>query len=133
MLLHTQILGDGPQNVTLRIRGRAGFGIRPESGRALCFEARQLQAGFRTLQLTSALWTLNEKMGLLLWTHEAAEDPAELLLLMESRNGLRPDRPYQLPADWDGRLWLEPFNLENATCGWFSFTLEMDKIGRAAR
>ena len=127
MLLHTHLDADGAKNVTVRVRGQF---VRHES--VLFFDRGKLRKDmpFRDLLLSSALWTVNEKLGLFIWSDETRRNAEDLVLLMESRNAVQFEREIGFPAEWDGKLWLEPFNLQAATNGWFMFFLELDKVGK---
>lgn len=124
MLLHTQTLGDASKNVALWVRGE----VLPEDSMVELFRLDQFAADARgkrprTVMLVSALWTLEEKLGLRIWTNKDRR-PEHLLLLMESRNFIRFDREMPLEK-WEGTLYLDPYNVPDPK--WFSFQLEFDK------
>jgi len=127
MLLATKFLGDASKNCTAWVRGE----LQPEDeGKLIEFldlEKIAVAATGRkatTLQLASALWTLQEKMGLVIWTSEDAHPCHHMLLLMESRNFIRFDRTVQL-NDWDGKLYMEAFKVDERKRFWFQ--LDFDK------
>jgi hypothetical protein len=125
--LHIQTLGDASKNVALWVRGQ----VDPEDQymRRELFRLDQFAADARgkrprTVMLINALWTLQEKLGLMIWTSPERK-PEHLLLLMESRNFIRYDREMPLEK-WSGIFYLEPFNVPEPK--WFSFQLEFDKV-----
>jgi hypothetical protein len=127
MQIHTQTLGDQSKNVALWVRGEA----IPEDEYKVAElfsldrfapDARGKRA--RTIMLINVLWTLQEKLGLRIWTSPACR-PEDLLLLMESRNFIRYDREMPLEK-WGGILYIEAFNVPAPK--WFSFQLEFDKV-----
>lgn len=125
MQLHTQLLGDASKNVALWVRGEVTpLDTGPEELFSLdrfAPDARGKRP--RTVMLVSALWTLQEKMGIRIWTAPECK-PEHLLLLMESRNFIRFDREMPLEK-WGGIFYIEPFNVTEPK--WFSFQLEFDK------
>lgn len=126
MQLSTKYLGDASKNCIAWVRGQ----VNPsdEGGFTQFLDLEDISADAQqhrpsTLQFGSALWTLQEKLGLRIWM--SRENKVEnLLLLMESRNSLRLDRALQLD-DWAGKLYLEPFNVNEPK--WFWFQLDFDK------
>lgn len=126
MELYTQLLGDASKNVALWARGR----VAPnELGVVELFRLDQFGPDARgkrprTLLLASALWTLQEKLGLYVWTSRERK-PEHLLLIMESRNFIRFDKEIVLEK-WEGTLYLEPFNVNETKLFWFQ--LDFDKV-----
>jgi hypothetical protein len=127
VLLHIERLGDASKNVAVWARGHVGPDDQGQVVELLDLEGfapDQRNRRPRTIQLVSALWTLQEKLGLYVWTAEERK-PENLLLLMESRNFVRFDREITL-ENWKGKLYFEPFNVPEAK--WFWFQLEFDKV-----
>lgn len=127
MWLDMQLLGDASKNCIAWVRGQ----VVPEDNNRLeeflCLDKVATAATGRrprTLQFGSALWTLQEKLGLRIWT-DSETRPDTMLLLMESRNYLRLDRGIPLEK-WNGKLYLEPFNIPEPK--WFWFQLDFDKV-----
>jgi hypothetical protein len=124
--LHTKLLGDASKNVTLWVRGQ----VEPvDHGLEEVFSLERFGPDARghrprTLLIQSALWTLQEKLGLYVWT-DTDRKPENLLLLMESRNFMRLDKEIVL-EDWKGKIYLEPFNITESK--WFWFQLDFDKV-----
>lgn len=126
MDLHVKLLGDASKNVGVWARGWTD----PETPElTVLLDTKSLTVDphgktLRTLSLVSALWTLQEKLGLYVWTSQERK-PESLLLIMESRNFIRFDR--DMPLDgWKGKLYLEPFGAVDTK--WFWFQLEFDKV-----
>jgi hypothetical protein len=126
MDLHVKLLGDASKNVGVWARGRTNS----ETGQLTeLLDAKKLAPDpngkhLRTLSLVNALWTLQEKLGLYVWTSQERK-PENLLLIMESRNFIRFDRDMSLD-DWQGKLYLESFGIVDTK--WFWFQLEFDKV-----
>jgi hypothetical protein len=124
--LSVKLLGDASKNVAVWVRGKV------EPGDCKITEVLDLKSigddargrRPRTVLLASALWTLQEKLGLYVWAAEERK-PENLLLLMESRNFIRMDKEIVL-EDWLGKLYIEPFNVPEPK--WFWFQLDFDKV-----
>lgn len=128
MELNVQFLGDASKNCTAWVRG---YVVPEDQGKLAEFlnleDIASAATGRRprTLQLASALWTLQEKLGLYIWTDSVSDNKLDkLLLIMESRNFLRLERDIQL-ENWKGKLYLEPFNVTEPKFFWFQ--LDFDK------
>ena len=126
MDLNVQFLGDASKNCIVWVRGA----VLPEDQMKLfpfmtIDNLATAANGHRpkTLLLASALWTLQEKMGFYLWMHDSYE-PANMLLVMESRNFIRFDRAIALDK-WKGTLYLQPFKIDEPKR--FMFQLDFDK------
>jgi hypothetical protein len=59
-------------------------------------------------KLMSAIWLVQEKLGLVLWWSET-----ELIMPMESRNSFRLDRGWEPPKGWKGELLLSSYGIDN--------------------
>lgn len=126
MDLNVQLLGDASKNCIAWVRGV----VYPSDDMKLTeflkldnVAAAATGRRPRTLQLASALWTLQEKMGFYLWM-EDHYSPENMLLVMESRNFIRFDRAIQLD-NWKGTLYLQPFKVDEPKR--FMFQLDFDK------
>lgn len=124
--LCTKLLGDASKNCTSWTRGWADPGWHSPAEFLTLNMVASAATGRRprTMQLVSALWTLQEKLGLFIWTAPEPR-PENLLLVMESRNFIRLDRPLSLD-NWEGRLYIEPFNVPERK--WFWFQFDFDKV-----
>lgn len=125
--IDVKYLGDASKNCIVWVRGC----VHPDEKEPFQFldleDLATAATGRRpkTLQLASALWTLQEKMGFRIWTSQETR-PSQLLLIMESRNFIRFDRAITLDP-WSGKLYAEPFkHLDEPK--WFSFQLDFDKV-----
>lgn len=131
VLFDVRFLGDASKNLMVWVRGEVrpgGEGKHTEflDLHQVAVDAQGREA--RTLILCSALWTLQEKLGIYIWTEpEAQRRPEKLLLLMESRNYIRSERGIILDP-WQGKLYMEFFNVTEPK--WFWFQLEFDKAFR---
>lgn len=126
MELNVQFLGDASKNCTAWVRGQVNQEDELKATEFLNLNdiaAAATGRRPRTLQLASALWTLQEKLGLYVWTEERKE-LKDLLLIMESRNFIRLERDISL-ENWSGKLYLEPFNITAPRMFWFQ--LDFDK------
>jgi hypothetical protein len=127
--LSVQLLGDASKNCLVWVRGRV-LADDPEDRPMVEFlnleEISTSASGRRprSLQLASALWTIQEKMGFYVWM-SMSRRTEDLLLVMESRNFIRFDRALLLDK-WPGKLYLEPFNVTEPK--WFWFQLDFDKV-----
>jgi hypothetical protein len=125
--LNIRLLGDASTDCIVWVRGA----VFPNDGFKLkeFMDLKQVAPAAndrrpRTLQLATALWLLQEKLGLRIWTSESCE-PENLLLLMESRNSSRFDLPVPLDPWESKKLYLEPFNVTEIK--WFWFQLDFHK------
>ena len=106
------------RNVTLQIQGYLTEGDLPPT---------KIECPEVSLKLTSMVWLVQEKLGLYLrWNKDGYPIP------LESRNSVRLDSPIASPADWDGKLWLESYNLigvpgERPKRAAFFLTLDFDR------
>jgi hypothetical protein len=106
---------DGQKNVRLVIKGIALKDLEPTP----ILDIRKLMVppgGWKGLRLDSAVWTVQEKMGLALWWSNPAEE-GDLVFPMESRNSVRFDEGLSSPRieeGWSGILYLSSFNVEGA-------------------
>lgn len=124
--MHVQLIGDGPKNVTVWIRGR--FPAEPSP--IELFGLEDMRPPAKGVTLGSALWCIEEKAGGELWAGEEGEWE-NFLLVMESRNGLRPDHPLPMPKRWNGRFYLVPLlPMERCAGKLFWLILDFDKVLR---
>lgn len=103
-----QVAG-GNRNVTYQIRGILSRDIA---------EPIEVAKG---IKLSSAVWVVQEKMGLYLWW-----GPGDLIMPMESRNSVRFDTAIAPPDDWDGVLHLTSYNMGEGKKG-FLIVLDFDR------
>ena len=71
--------------------------------------------GWKGLRLDSAVWAIQEKMGLYLWWEDPKGEEA-LVLPMESRNSVRFDEGIPSPRvenGWAGKMYLSSFRCED--------------------
>lgn len=106
----TEIVASGQRNVTIRI-----------SGAVLDAAPFQVKTEQLKLKLTAVAWLIEEKMGFhLSW------DSTSVLMPLESRNSLRFDQAIPCPENWQGSLWLKPFNFTKKQMAFFVI-LDLDK------
>jgi hypothetical protein len=63
--------------------------------------------GLPHAKLMSAIWVIQEKLGLVLFWGEK-----ELVMPMESRNSFRLDRGWEPPKGWNGELFLSSYGFD---------------------
>jgi hypothetical protein len=123
-----QVVKDGQKNFSILIKGlvRGDFEATPIINTAKIQAPNQ---GWKGLRLDSALWLVQEKMGLYLWWRKP-EGEEDLALVMESRNGLRFDEGLPSPRvekGWDGLMYLSSFNHQGGGPKGFVVLLDFDK------
>ncbi len=74
------------------------------------------------LKMTSILFLVQEKAGLLLWWSEKRDN---LILPVESRGAFRFDVGLRPPEDWDGTIWASTFKVDEPKG--FLLLLDFDK------
>jgi hypothetical protein len=101
----------GQRNVTFRVSGTVMLSDR----------AIELPTKHTKLKLTSLAWLIEEKMGFYLsW------DQNSVLMPLESRSTIRLDQAIPCPDNWQGSLWLRPFNISKPKMAFF-IILDLDK------
>lgn len=104
----TQVIKGGGKNYSVLIKGRIVLDMAPE----VIIDLEKIDpkvTDWRGIRLDSALWLIEEKMGLRLWW-DKGED---LILPAESRNSVRFDEGIPSPrvADgWEKKIWMSVFN-----------------------
>lgn len=117
------------KNYILRVAGTLDFAAHqlPALIDDLTFDS-----SLRGLRLDGATWLIQEKAGIRVWWSEQAAaaptsfDPESLLLVCESRNGIRMDPGWPSPPAWGKQLWLSSFGLERVPEPPCHFTLVLD-------
>jgi hypothetical protein len=115
--MRIQTIKDGPKNVSVTVKGFCGGNFSP----ALILDITKLAAptvGWKGLRLDSAVWAIQEKMGLYLWWGDKGDSESLLVLPMESRNAMRFDEGIPSPRisdGWEGKVYLSNFKF--ATVG----------------
>jgi hypothetical protein len=105
---------DGSRNLTILVKGVLNEEM---------FLTPLLKGRTGKMKLTSALWLVQEKLGLVLWW-----DKHQIILPMESRNSIRLDRGWNSPDEWKGEILLSSFNFElGPKPKYFVIELEFDK------
>lgn len=125
----TRILQDGQKNCSVLVKGFTKEDFEPIP----FLDITKLQApreGWKGFRLDSAVWAIQEKMGLHLWWSKP-EGEEELVLPMESRNGIRFDTGLVSPRvdkGWGGVMYISSFRVsEIPGPKSFMFVLELDK------
>jgi hypothetical protein len=120
-----QVIKDGPKNLSVLVRGLIRRDFKPTP----IVELDKLTApreGWKGLRLDSAVWAIQEKMGLYLWW----EDGDGFVLPMESRNAMRFDEGISSPRienGWKGKVWLSSFKCDESRIMGFFVLLDFDK------
>lgn len=117
-MIHTTVLADGGRNWTLQLIGEISTDLALD-------EIKPDKAPPTKIHLASAVWLIQEKMGLALWWDKGQN----LAIVMESRNSVRFENGLRPPKGWDGRFFLEAFNVRipQAASKRFIAHLEFDK------
>jgi len=108
--MKTEIIKEGEKNFSVLVKGI----LREELAPTPFLDISKLKApreGWKGLRLDSALWVIQEKLGIMLWW-EKPNGEGSLCLPMESRNGVRYDEGVPSPRkanDWSGVLYLSSF------------------------
>ena len=125
-----QIIKEGEKNFSILVKGmvHADFLAVPILDLAKVKPPRE---GWKGLRLDSAVWAIQEKLGLYLWW-DKPDGEKTLALVMESRNGLRYDEGILSPRKqdgWNGILYLSSFNCDSPAKGVkaYSVVLDFDK------
>jgi hypothetical protein len=123
----TQIIKEGEKNLSVLIKGMARADFEP----APILDVAKLKPpreGWKGLRLDSAVWAVQEKMGLYLWWGKP-DGEGSLVMPMESRNSVRFDEGIPSPrieSGWKGILYLSSFNCQMVPKGFFVL-LDFDK------
>lgn len=125
--MRIQMIKEGEKNFSVMIKGfcKEDFSSVP------VIDIEKLKpptSGWKGVRLDSAVWAIQEKMGLYLWWEkEVTEDT--FLLPLESRNGMRFDEGIPSPRvkdGWGKKIWLSGFNVNIAPAGVKSFFILLD-------
>lgn len=124
----TRILRDGQKNCSILVKGfvREDFNPTPFLDISNLEKPRE---GWKGLRLDSAVWTIQEKMGLYLWWSEP-EGEESFIFPMESRNSARFDEGLPSPRvdkGWRGILYVSSFQAGVGPPKSFMFILDFDK------
>jgi len=109
-----QLIKEGPKNLSVLVRGITKKDFTPVP----ILELDKLEPpreGWKGLRLDSAVWAIQEKMGLYLWWEDPKGEEA-LVLPMESRNSVRFDEGIPSPRvenGWAGKMYLSSFRCED--------------------
>src|ERR1700730_3915732 len=124
-----QIIKDGPKNLSLLVKGVVKKDFEPTPILELS-KLTPTREGWKGLRLDSAVWVVQEKMGLPLWWEEPKSEAA-LVVTMESRNSMRFDEGIPSPRiekGWSGNMYLSSFGCENGPLPkGFCVLLDFDK------
>jgi hypothetical protein len=104
---------DGPKNFRVIVRGITKADFEPTPVLEVSRLGRP-DSGWKGIRLDSAVWTIQEKMGLVLWWRKP-EMEGDMVFPMESRNAIRFEDGLSSPRfgeGWDGGLYLSGFNVE---------------------
>jgi len=107
-----KLTGSGQRNVSAQISGLLKVpGFRTVNATKIAEEKVFKLVSFehRGLKMTSIVFLVQEKAGLLLWWNEAREN---LILPVESRGAFRFDVGLMPPEGWDGAIWATPFKVD---------------------
>jgi hypothetical protein len=121
-----QLIKGGAKNHSILVKGfvRSDF----TSTEILDMSDAIKSSGLKGLRLDSAVWAIQEKMGLYLWW-EKEHTEENLALVMESRNGMRFDEGLPSPRvddGWKGKLYLSSFKHQTTGIGPAAFVLLLD-------
>lgn len=113
MRFESQVIKDGAKNFSLMVKGIVthNFVITPIIDLDKVQSPRE---NWKGLRLDSAIWLIEEKMGLHLWW-ESEQTEKSLIFPMESRNSVRFDEGIPSPrvADgWSKKLYLSSYNVD---------------------
>lgn len=105
-----EIIKDGEKNVSVLIKGILREDLKPTPAFDIS-KVRAPREGWKGLRLDSAVWMIQEKMGMMLWWDKPNGEES-MALVMESRNGVRYDEGVPSPRKekgWSGVLYLSSF------------------------
>lgn len=124
-----QTIKEGEKNFSVLIKGMTTDDFSPVPIIDLK-GFRPPTSGWKGIRLDSAVWAIQEKLGLYLWWEKGKKE-TDLILPLESRNGMRFDEGIPSPrvtADggWGKQIWLSSFNTNIAPAGQKSFVLLLD-------
>lgn len=126
MTILSKILGDGARNHQVLVTGFLESDCEP----TIIVDLNKIRGTPRGVKVTSALWIIQEKMGLrLFWGIGQNRGADNLILIAESRNSVKFEDGLGSPQDdskWDRCIWLESFNCTLKPMG-FTFLLDLDK------
>lgn len=110
MAILIEEVASGQRNCTIRV-----------SGTVEALGMIELKTKHDKLKLTSLAWLIEEKMSFhLSW------DQDSVLMPLESRSTIRFDQAISCPDNWQGSLWLRPFNISKSSMAFF-LILDLDK------
>lgn len=117
-MIESKVLADGSKNYMVSVTGALDRDL------ADSHTILDVSTLGRRLKLESAVWLIQEKMGLVLWWGKGTQ-----LFPMESRNALKLERGLDSPNDWDGTMQITSFGFDSNTLTpkRFWFILDFDK------
>lgn len=123
------IVRDGQKNCSILVKGFVDVDFDPTPFLDIS-KLERPREGWKGLRLDSAVWVVQEKMGLHLWWGKP-EGEDDLVMPMESRNSVRLDEGLPSPRvekGWRGILYLSSFRAnEMSGPKSFMFILDFDK------
>src|SRR5271157_4739433 len=109
----TKMTASGQRNVSFQISGILKVPGYSTTGNATKIADNKVfklaSCEHRGLKLTSIVFLVQEKAGLLCWWDEAREN---LILPAESRGAFRFDSGLMAPEGWDGTIWASSFKVD---------------------
>lgn len=133
-MLHSRILTSGNRNARILVTGILECNLGPQK------IVRLEDLNCDALKIESAVWMLQEKLGLRLWWGqgdmvEGYPEPSvyNFIFVMESRNGVKFEQGLNSPTrteKWDRCIWMDSFNFAlapEAKHKHFTFMLDFDK------
>lgn len=125
MSVNSKVLADGRRNATVRVTGVLESDI--SSKPIEIFDVSKLEGGHQRVKLMSALWLVQEKLGLRLWWGPGKFALDNMLFVCESRNSVRFDNGVPAPGEtWDGKIWMDTFGFDSNSVSPKLFTLILD-------
>jgi hypothetical protein len=125
MAVLSRTLGDGARNVQVLVTGVLERDCEPTA----ILDLDTLKAT-PAVKVTSALWIVQEKMGLRLWWGTSEElTPENLIFIAESRNAVRFQDGLASPRNtdkWDRKIWMAGYGFDSTLCTPKCFTLLLD-------
>ena len=125
--MRVQTIKDGEKNLSIVIKGFCK-GDFPTTLALDIKDYKEPPGGWHGLRLDSAIWAIQEKMGLYLWWGDQDSEKS-LILPMESRNGMRFDEGIPSPRlkdGWKGQILLSNFKFETVNMPFAAFFILLD-------
>lgn len=129
MTILSRTLGDGARNVQVLVTGV----LESDCGPTEIVDLDVLAGSPKAVKVTSALWIIQEKMGLrVCWGVGTVPTPENLIFVAESRNSLRFQdglTSTKLPSSWTRKIWINSYGFDsNAyTPKCFTLLIDLDK------